>query len=115
MRISTDSGLKTPTEVFRALSTDVEFISASAVTVVDDWHGKMISFTGACTVTVPAGLRSDFSCGWRQGGVGTVTFQAGSGATLNSLNSMLSSAGRYAKGGLTMFADDVLDLDGSLT
>lgn len=86
----------------------VQNIAVTSLTLTDAHHGRCLNFTAgtAVTVTVPAGLRADFSCGWSQGGAGTVTFQAGAGATLNAPAGVLASGAQYAVGGLTAFAQN---------
>jgi len=116
VRVRTDAGPVHIPAFARAIGADVMAapISEGAATVADNWHGRMVTFASTCTVTVPAGLRSDFSCGWRQDAAGAISFVAGSGVVLQSLDDLSDSAGQFAVGGLTMYGDDVFGLDGAL-
>lgn len=87
-------------DAVKDVGTTVEFIPASTLTLTDKHQGRLLSFTVACTVTIPSGLRSGFSCGWLQAGVGEVTFVAGVGATVNSRSVSRKSDGQWSGGGL---------------
>ncbi len=103
------------TGVQGALGTYILTISAATLTLTDNDHnGKMLSFTGVCTVTVPPGLRADFSCGWSQTGASAVTFVAGAGVTINSASGTLISTGQYGIGGLSAFALNVYRVYGAI-
>lgn len=90
----------------------VQNIAATSITITNAHHGRMLNFTAATavTVTVPADLRADFSCGFSQGGAGLVTFQAGAGATINAAGGGLTSVAQYVVGGLTAFAKSAFRL-----
>lgn len=75
-------------------------ISTASVIASNAWHGQLVIFTQACAVTIPFGLRRDFSFGWTQEGGGTVSFAQGAGAILQSLNGLVGSAGQFADGGV---------------
>lgn len=92
-----------PTEVARQMGTQAKAITAASYTLTDDDHGYMLCFKQATTVTAPAGLRTDFSCGWSQDAAGVVTFAAGAGATINSKGGGLASSAQYSTGGISMF------------
>lgn len=116
MMISTPSGPVSLQSMARDIGVDsFGVISAAAVTAHDGWHGRLVRFSGACTVTIPAGLRSDFSCGWSQDGSSKITFAEGAGVTLESENSLLQSGNQYALGSLVMMDPDVVRLSGSLS
>jgi hypothetical protein len=99
-------------EVARQMGTLVKSVTGATYTLSDADHGYMLLFAAACTVTVPKGVRSDFSCGWSQESTGAITFAAGSGATLNSKGGVLASSAQYSVGGLSAFAPDVFRLMG---
>lgn len=65
MNINVD-GKQTPiAEVMRLPGVDIfnpDSPIGSTLTLSDKMHGRMIRFSAACTVTVPAGLRPDFDC-----------------------------------------------------
>lgn len=112
MNINVD-GKETPiADVMRLSGVDVfnpDSAIGSTLTLSDKMHGRMIRFSTACTVTVPAGLRPDFSCGWSQDGADAVTFVEGSGVTIESLDDLLETGGQFAVGGIAAFssiADD---------
>lgn len=75
-------------------------ITGTTVVAINNWHGKLIQFSQGCAVTIPVGLRRDFSFGWSQEGDDPITFAAGDGATLQALFSLGQSAGQFADGGL---------------
>lgn len=90
-------------------------ISAAAIVASKDWQGFWIEFQNGCTVTIPQDLPPDFSCGWSQEGASPVIFVAGAGATLQSQDSALTSAGQYAMGAIAGRGSGVFRLYGSLT
>lgn len=98
----------------RALGSYIATISAATYTITDDDNGQMLSFTGVCTVTVPPGLRVDFSCGWSQTGAGGVTFTPGAGVVINSASGSLVSSIQYGIGGLSAFALNVYRVYGAI-
>lgn len=102
-------------QLSEAQGTSLFTITASAITATPDWQGKMVRFTGACTVTLPSTLPADFSCGWSQDGANAVTFVAGAGATIQSLGGNLSSAGQYSMGGIAGISAGTFRLYGQLS
>lgn len=90
-------------------------ITATAITATKDWQGMWIEFPNGCTVTIPADLPADFSCGWSQEGASPVVFVAGSGATIQSQDAALTSGGQYAMGAIAARGAGVFRLYGSLT
>lgn len=99
-------------EVARQMGTLVKAVSGAAYTLSDSDHGYVLLVAAACTITIPKGLRSDFSCGWSQESSGVVTFAAGSGATLNAKGGTLASSAQYQTGGLAAFDQDIYRLTG---
>lgn len=102
-------------DVIKDVGSNVEFIPASTLTLTDKHQGRLLAFTEACAVTIPAGLRSGFSCGWLQAGVGEVTFVTGVGATVNSRSVSRKSAGQWSGGGLAGIETESYLLYGELT
>lgn len=98
-----------------AQGTSLFTISSSTITATADWQGQMVRFTGACTVTIPSTLPADFSCGWSQDGADPVTFVAGTGVTIQSLDGNLESAGQFAIGGIAGISASTFRLYGQLT
>ena len=82
-----------------AIGALVKTVAGTTHTLTDADHGYMILFTGACTITVPTGLRSDFSCGWVQAGASQITFSP-SATTIREPNSFTKSERQWAAGGL---------------
>lgn len=80
----------------------------ASFTLTDEFHGKIVRNTGASniTVTVPAGLRTDFACGLLQWGPGSVTVAAGSGATVEEPDDQLELEKQYVLGSLIAVAAD---------
>lgn len=112
MDIQVDGKAKPISEVGRLFGVDIynpDSAIGSTLTLSDKMHGRMILFSAACTVTVPAGLRPDFSCGWSQDGADAVTFVAGSGVTLQSVDDLLDTGGQYAVGGIAAFSSQAAD------
>lgn len=91
----------------------IESISATAYTLTDDHHGKILDFTSgsAVTVTVPSGLPSDFICGISRGGAGQVTLSA-SGVTISEPSAKLATEAQYVLLTLMAFAADTFRLYG---
>jgi hypothetical protein len=112
MNINVDGRATPVAEVMRLSGVDIfnpDSAIGSTLTLENRMHGKMILFSAACTVTVPTGLRPDFSCGWSQDGAGAVTFEAGAGVTIQSLSDLLDSGGQYAVGGIAAFSSMIAD------
>lgn len=65
------------------------------VTIDDSYHNKIVRITASCTITIPAGLRTDFNCTFEVIGAYTAQFVDGSGATTSA------PFGRYLKTDLT--------------
>lgn len=70
-------------------------ISSATYTLVASDNGKVLTFSVACTLTVPT-LFEGFNCMIVQTGTGQVTIAAGSGVTVNNRSSYTKSAGQYA-------------------
>lgn len=70
--------------------------SISGNTTIDNsYHNKIVRITASCTITIPAGLRTDFNCTFEVIGAYTAQFVDGSGATTSA------PFGRYLKTDLT--------------
>lgn len=90
-------------QLAKGVGTSLEWMPETVLTLQDRHQGMLLAFTQACTVTIPAGLRPDFSCGWMQAGTGALTFVA-SGITLRSFGSQTTSGGQWAIGGVAGIA-----------
>ncbi len=76
-------------------------VTAYAVVVGDKNKTKKFLCSGACAVTVPAGMVAGFLMGWKQWGTGVLTFASvsGAGQTIRSTDGLRSGA-QYASGTL---------------
>ena len=90
--------------------------ATTSITLADGMNNQVIRCTAATavTVTVPSTLAAGFSCMVIQAGAGQVTFQAGSGTTLNSFGALLRTAGQHAPASLIRVASGVYNLSGNL-
>lgn len=113
-KVITPDGTASFSDLYSAQGTKRFVISGSAITATKDWQGSLVQFTGECTVTIPANLPSDFSCGWSQDGEDPVTFAAGAGATVQSVDGNLVSGGQYALGGIAGMGAGIYRLYGQL-
>lgn len=66
--------------IFTAVSAPPKTIEAAAYTLLEEDLGRVLRFTGACVVTLPAGLPAGFYCVLRRLG-GAVTWETAAGAT----------------------------------
>ncbi|ATN34113.1 hypothetical protein ACO34A_09875 [Rhizobium sp. ACO-34A] len=104
----------TAAELYRSVGTDPVYHPETSLTLTPKHQGRLLVFTSACTITVPADLPRDFSCGWAQAGTGVLTFQAGPGVNLRSFGGALTSSGQYSLGGVAGMPDGDLWLYGAL-
>ena len=74
-------------------------------------NGKIVTFSGACVVTVPAGLGAGFNCLLIAIGAGTVSFVA-SGTTINHRQGHTTIAGQFGEASLKATAANVFNLGG---
>lgn len=91
--------------------------SNTSITLADSDSGKIINCTAATavTITIPSTLLADFNVLIIRSGVGSVTFVAGGGSTVNSYNSLLSLAGQHASASIVRTASGVYNLSGNLS
>ncbi|WP_192246074.1 hypothetical protein [Mesorhizobium silamurunense] len=94
-------------------SPQIVTIVATEYALTKDHHGKIVDFVadGAVTLTVSAGLPSDFICGISQGGAGRVTLQE-DGVTINEPDDQLSTEKRFVMLTLAAFGANVFRLYG---
>lgn len=111
-RYITMYGAQTPATVETVTGTSYTLIAA------DNNKVKLFTNSGAITVTLPADADAAYPIGaateFHQEGAGVITFVAGSGATLVSLNDLASTAGRYAVVGIRKKAANTFKLAGAL-
>lgn len=82
-------------DVLKDVGSDCEWVPATSLTLTDKHQGRCLIFTNSCVVTIPSGLRPNFSCGFLQGGAGVVSFVA-DGVSLNSFENRMKSAGQWS-------------------
>lgn len=91
-------------------------VTAYSVVVGDKNKTKKFASSGACTVSVPAGLNAGFIMYWKQWGAGVLTFASvsGAGQTIrpNLSGEGLRSAGQYASGALEYLGSNEWHLTG---
>jgi hypothetical protein len=89
--------------------------AATSLSLSSTHNGRTIVFSSnsPITVTVPTGLGAGFCVTIIQSGTGAITFTA-SGTTINSFQSLLSTAGQHASASLLATAADVFNLSGAL-
>jgi hypothetical protein len=92
----------------------IMMIAGTTLSLTDDHHGRVLDFRSgsATTVTIPAGLRSDFCCGISQGGAGQVTVAAGAGVTLIEPDSQFKTEKQHVMLSLVAFESNIFKLFG---
>ena len=92
-------------------------VSSTTYTWRADANGLTLVFTnaGAITFTVPVGLPIGMTSKVIQQGAGTITFVAGSGASLNSVGSPLTTSAQYAEVTLASVGMDSYVLSGEVS
>jgi hypothetical protein len=90
--------------------------SATAITLDNTYNNRVLRCTAqsAVTITVPSTLAAGFSCMVIQAENGTVTFQAGAEATIQSFGNFFSTAGFHAPASLMRVGAGVYHLSGNL-
>lgn len=88
----------------------------TSITLSDAMNNSVVRCTASTsvTVTVPSTLAAGFSCMVIQAGTGQVTFQAGSGTTLNSFAALVRTAGQHAPASIIRVASGMYNLSGNL-
>lgn len=101
-----------------AFVTDRDTETGTAYELVSaDLMGNKIKFmddASPITVTINAGLSGREPVTFVQQGAGSITFSAGAGVTLNSLNGNVATAGQYATVSVIPMGDDTFLLAGAL-
>jgi hypothetical protein len=90
--------------------------ASTTITLADSNNNTIIRCTSATaiTITIPSTLAAGFSCMVIQGGAGDVTFQAGSGTTLNSFGNRVKTSGQHAPASLIRVGAGIYNLSGNL-
>ena len=88
----------------------------SDYTLVNTDHGKLVTMDSgsAIVLTIPSGLRDDFSCAWLQKGAGSLSM-TGSGITLNEVDGYTVVNKQWAVGSITNLGSDTYLLQGRLS
>lgn len=89
------TGGNTASSKFSGFSAAYNAISASTYTLASSDNGKILTFSSACTLTIPS-LYEGFNCMIVQTGTGQVTLAAGTGVTINNRSLYTKTAGQYA-------------------
>jgi hypothetical protein len=92
---STLTGGNTASSKISGFSVSYNSISSSTYTLVASDNGKVLTFSAACTVTIPS-LYEGFNCMIVQTGSGQITLTADTGVTINNRSSYTKTAGQYA-------------------
>jgi hypothetical protein len=93
-------------------ASPVSVVNDSTYTIEQSDHNKILDFSGACSVTVPAGIALPFVVGLSQGGAAQITIAAADGVVLNEPDSQLTSEKQYVLLILTAFSEDNFRLIG---
>lgn len=83
MRYYHQGSLSWRTEVLRSDRQQYRVINTNT-TIDDSYHNAIVFVTANATITIPSGLRTDFTCKFRTYAVATATYVAGSGATISA-------------------------------
>lgn len=75
---------------------------------------KLFSVSAAATLTIPSGLTGTEPATFQQTGADDVTFAAGAGVTVQSLDTKLSISGQFGSVSLVPKGSDVYALIGAL-
>lgn len=88
----------------------------TSITLSDAMNNSVVRCTASTsvTITVPSTLAAGFSCMVIQAGTGQVTFQAGSGTTLNSFAALVRTAGQHAPASIMRVSSGMYNLSGNL-
>ena len=91
--------------------------TGTSYTLQDSDNGKLVTLdnASAITLTVPSGLSSDFACALLQKGAGNVTISAGTGVTINNIDSNTTTEGQWALASVTHLGSNVFFTQGRLS
>jgi hypothetical protein len=90
------AGNNTATSTIAGFAANINTQTGATYTLTAADNGKIISFSNACTVTVPNTLFGGFNCFLLQAGTGQVTIVGDSGVTVNNRTAFTKTAGMYA-------------------
>ena len=86
---------KEPSIEIAGFAANINVQTNATYTLTGSDNGKIITFSNACTVTVPNTLFAGFNCFLLQAGAGQVTI-VGAGVTVNNRTAYNKTAGTYA-------------------
>jgi hypothetical protein len=89
------TGNNTATSTIAGFAANINVQTNATYTLTGSDNGKIITFSNACTVTVPNTLFAGFNCFLLQAGAGQVTI-VGAGVTVNNRTAYNKTAGTYA-------------------
>lgn len=90
------AGNNTATATIAGFAANINTQTGATYTLTVADNGKIITFSNACTVTVPSTLFAGFNCFLLQAGTGQVTIVGATGVTVNNRTSYTKTAGQYA-------------------
>ena len=90
------AGNNTATATIAGFAANINAQTGATYTLTAADNGKIITFSNACTVTVPSTLFAGFNCFLLQAGVGQVTIAGDTGVTVNNRTAFTKTAGQYA-------------------
>ena len=90
------AGNNTATSTIAGFAATINAQTVATYTLTATDNGKIITFSNACTVTVPSTLFAGFNCFLLQAGAGQVTIAGGTGVTVNNRTAFTKTAGKYA-------------------
>lgn len=89
------TGNNTATSTIAGFAANINVQTNATYTLTGSDNGKIITFSNACTVTVPNTLFAGFNCFLLQAGAGQITI-VGAGVTVNNRTAYNKTAGTYA-------------------
>ncbi len=90
------AGNNTATATIAGFAANINAQTGTTYTLTATDNGKIITFSNACTVTVPSSLFAGFNCFLLQKGTGQVTIVGATGVTVNNRRTFTKTAGTYA-------------------
>jgi hypothetical protein len=90
------AGNNTATSTIAGFAANINAQIGATYTLTAADNGKIITFSNACTVTVPSTLFAGFNCFLLQKGAGQVTIAGATGVTINNRRTLTKTAGTYA-------------------
>ena len=90
------AGNNTATSTIAGFAANINAQTGATYTLTAVDNGKIITFSNACTVTVPSTLFAGYNCFLLQKGAGQVTIVGTTGVIVNNRKALTKTAGTYA-------------------